>query len=102
MNTRAWSLATGVLSVVGALAFLAFAPAADSAMGKDGLGNPTRHAELSNYAGISFYVALAAWVICLVFSQKAPKPYRGRALFWFGLMVPVGAFSGWLLGAVGA
>ena len=102
MNTRALSLATGVLSVVGALVFLALAAAADSVMGKDGLGDQARHAQLSNYAAISFYAALAAWVTCVAFSQKAPKPYRGRALFWFGLMVPVGALSGWLLGTVGA
>jgi hypothetical protein len=102
MRTRALSLAAGVLSIVGIVTFLALAGAADRAMDKSGIGDPMRHAELSTYAGVSFYVAVAAWVACVVFSQLAPKPYRERALFWFGLMVPVAAFLGWLAGAVGA
>ena len=82
--------------------FLALAGAADRAMDKSGIGDPERHAELSTYAGVSFYVAVAAWAACVVFSQLAPKPYRGRALFWFGLMVPLAASLGWLAGVVGA
>lgn len=102
MNTRALSLATGAISVICVLAFLALGAAADRAMGKDGVGDPLQHAEFSTYAGVSFYVAAAAWAVCIVFSQIAPKPYRGRALFWFGLMLPVTAFLGWLVGTVGA
>jgi hypothetical protein len=70
-------------------------------MDKSGIGDPIRHAELSTYGAVSFYLAVSAWVACVVFSQLAPKPYRGGALFWFGLMGPIATFLGWL-GALGA
>jgi hypothetical protein len=47
MKARALSLASGVLSTVGVLAFLAFGRAAERAMPKDGLGDPLQHADLS-------------------------------------------------------
>ena len=52
MKARAVSLASGVLSAVGVLAFLALAVAADRAMPKGGIGDPLQHAELSTYAGV--------------------------------------------------
>jgi hypothetical protein len=102
VRARALSLTTGALSAVGVAAFLAFGQAADRAMSKHGVGDPLRHAELSNYAGASFYLAAAAWAVCIVSSQLAPKPYRGKALFWFGLMLPIATIVAWFIGATGA
>src|SRR5579862_1784463 len=99
MGPRSFSLATGALAVVASVAFLGLAVSADHAIGgKSGLGDPIQFAHLNTYAGVSFYLAVLAWLTCVVSSQFAPQPYRGRALFGFGLMVPVLSFIGWLLG----
>jgi hypothetical protein len=102
MKARALSLASGVLSTVGVLAFLAFGKAAERAMPKDGLGDPLQHADLSTYACVSFYLAAATWAVCILFSQMAAKPYRGKAIFWFGLVLPIVAVGGWVIGVIGA
>jgi hypothetical protein len=102
VSARGLSLATGVLSAIGLVVFLALGQAADRAMSKHGVGDPLQHAELSSYAGISFYLAAAAWAACIVCSQLAPKPYRGKALFWFGLMLPIAGVLGWFIGVTGA
>ena len=104
MQHRILSITSGTVAAIGIAAFLVLAAAADRAMDKAGFGDPTRHGELSGYAGISFDVTVAAWLLCVVFSQLPPQPYRGRALFWFGLMVPLLGIVSWLmlLGTTGA
>jgi hypothetical protein len=103
MGPRSLSLATGALAIMASIAFLGLAVSADHAIGgKSGLGDPIQFAQLNTYAGVSFYLAILAWLTCVVCSQFAPQPYRGRALFGFGLMVPILNFIGWLLGTIGA
>jgi len=104
MQHRALSLATGTIATVAVAAFLAFGAASDRAMPKSGIGDIYKFGQLSGYAGVAFYVGLASWLVCLVFAQLAPQPYRGRALFGFGLILPLCGFVVWLvlLGATSA
>lgn len=104
MQHRARSLAAGTIATVGVAAFLVFGAASDRAMSKSGVGDIDKFGHLSGYAGVAFYVALVSWVVCLVFAQLAPQPYRGRALFGFGLVLPLCGFVVWfmLLGATSA
>jgi hypothetical protein len=104
MQHRFLSMTFGAVTIVGIAMFLAFVAAADRAMDKTGFGDPIRHGELSGYASISFYLALSTWLLCVVFSQLAPQPYRSRALFWFGLVVPLVGMVSWFLrlGTTGA
>ena len=102
MKARSLSIATGVLSASALVAFALFAREAERAMDKSGFGDQPRYFQFSTYAGIAFWLAAGAWLACVVFSQMSPKPYRGRALFGFGLLMPIGAALTWLLGALGA
>lgn len=97
MRHREISLTTGAIAAIGVAAFLSFVAASDRALDKSGLGDPVRFNELSGYAGISFYLAAAFWLLRVGFTQFAPQPYRGRALFWFGLMLPLLGFVFWFL-----
>jgi hypothetical protein len=97
MRQREISLMSGAIAIISVAAFLSFCTASDSAMNKSGLGDSVRFAEISGYAGISFYLAAVFWLLCVGFTQFAPQPYRGRALFWFGLMLPLLGFVSWLL-----
>lgn len=104
MQHRFLSMASGAVSAIGIATFLALVAAADRAMDKTGFGDPIRHGELSGYAGISFYVALSAWLLSVVFSLLAPQPYRSCGLFWFGLVLPLLGITTWFmqLGTTGA
>jgi len=97
MRYRALSLAGGTVASVGVMAFLACGAASDRAMDKSGIGDPIKFGQLSGYAGASFYVALAGWFVCIVCAHFTPQPYRGRALFWFGLVLPLCGFVIWSL-----
>ena len=103
MRHREVSLSSGAIAAIGVAAFLSFVAASDRAMDKSGFGDQGRFNELSGYAGISFYLATAFWLLCVGFTQFAPQPYRGRALFGFGLMLPLLGFTVWflLLGGAG-
>jgi hypothetical protein len=104
MPYRALSFATGAIEVIGIATFLALGVEADRAMDKSGVGDTIKFGQFSGYASVAFYLAFLAWLACLIFSQLARQPYRGRALFWFGLVVPLGSFVVWflLLGTKGA
>ena len=104
MKYRALSLAAGTVATAGMAAFLLFGAESDRAMDKSGTGDVDRFGEFSDYAGVTFYVALAGWLVCLAFARFAPQPYRGRALFGFGLILPLFSFVVWslLLGAASA
>jgi len=104
MRHRALSLAAGTIASVAAAAFLVFGAASDHAMSKSGVGDIDKFGQFSGYAGVAFYVAVASWLVCLVFAQLAPQPYRGRALFGFGLVLPLCGFVAWsvLLGVTSA
>jgi len=102
MKARSLSIATGVLSVCALVVFVLLIREAETAMDKSGIGDQPHYFQFTTYAGVAFWFATGAWLACIVFSQMSPRPYRGRALFGFGLLMPIGAALAWLLGAFGA
>ena len=77
------------LSIGAYVAFVRFGHLADAAMDKSGIGDLPAFEHYSNFAGISFWALLIFWVLSVAFIQASPQPYRSRALFVVGLIVPV-------------
>ena len=71
------------------LSFGYFGHAADVAMDKTGVGDLALFNHYSRLAGGCFWSAAGLWLGSIISAQGAPEPFRGKALFWFGLVQPV-------------
>lgn len=71
------------------LSFGYFSHAADVAMDKTGVGDLALFDHYSHLAGAWFWSAAGLWLGSIISTQRAPEPFRGKALFWFGLVQPV-------------
>jgi hypothetical protein len=78
------------------VAFSWFGHLADNAMNKTGQGDYSKFEQYSSFAGISFWAVLVFWVLAVAFTQASPQPYRSRALFVVGLLVPVCFIAGYI------
>lgn len=77
------------LSVAGYMAFAWFGNRADLALPKSGGGDVAAFEHYSRLAGLSFWTVVLAWILTVLSAQFAPKPFRGRALFVLGLLMPI-------------
>jgi hypothetical protein len=86
-----------VLLVISLVFFLFFGQLADNAMDKSGIGDLAAFQHYSQIAGLFFWTAVGSWIASVIFAQLAPQPYRGRAIFCVGLLLPVAFVIGILL-----
>jgi hypothetical protein len=77
------------LTVSAFVAFSWFGHLADNAMDKTGRGDYSEFEQYSRFAGISFWALVLFWVLAVAAAQASPQPYRRRALFEVGLLIPV-------------
>ena len=77
------------LSVGAFLAFARFCHLADIAMPKPGGGNLPEFEHYSRLAGVSFLAIVISWVLAVISAQLSPQPFRGRALFALGVLLPI-------------
>jgi len=89
MRKEKISLVFAVLVVCAFSAFTYFAHSADSAMSKDGIGDPSEFMRLSYCAGIAFWAMFGFWLAGVVSALLSPPPFRSRALFAIGLLMPI-------------
>jgi hypothetical protein len=70
-------------------AFVYFGIQADVAMDKSGAGDLRLFTHYSQLAGGCFWAVVVSWAGSVLSAQLSPTPFRGRALFWLGLVQPV-------------
>jgi hypothetical protein len=78
-----------LLAIGAFLAFARFGYLSDIAMPKSGGGNLPEFEHYSRLAGISFWAIAASWVLAVTSAQFSPQPFRGRALFVLGVLMPI-------------
>lgn len=102
---NAWwraALSLAGATLIAFLLFAYFAVEADAAMDKSGVGDLAEFARLSRIAGVAFWSAAIFWLGSIISAQLVPQPFRGKALFWFGLVHPVllvGVYAALIVGA---
>ena len=77
-------------SAIGAFwAFAWFGHHADSVMSKSGVGDVSAFEHYSRFAGFSFWSLAFFWIATVISTQLSQQPFRGHALFAFGLLMPI-------------